>query len=124
MKKFLKILLLSLFVITTTGCPSSHAGAFRKLGRGISNTLTGWAEIFFSVNKKFREHDNNVAQGLTALPEGIVRAGTRTILGVYETLTFPIPVPANYETIMYPEFIFETEDPYERVYDNNRGAYL
>ncbi|MFH1309799.1 MAG: exosortase system-associated protein, TIGR04073 family [Candidatus Omnitrophota bacterium] len=124
MKKCFKIFLLTLFIVTIIGCQVSYAGAFRKLGRGLSNTLTGWSEIFFSVNKKFRENDNNVMQGLTALPEGIVRAVTRSIIGVYETVTFPIPVPANYETIMYPEFVLETKDPYEPVYDNNRGAYL
>lgn len=123
MKKFFKVFLFTIIVGSLLGSPLSHAGAFRKLGRGISNTLMGWSEIFFSVYKKFHAHDNNVAQGLTALPEGIVRAGTRTIIGVYETVTFALPIPENYETIIYPEFVFETEDPFSPLYDDNKGAY-
>ena len=31
----------------------------------------------------------------------------RTAAGVYETVTFPIPAPADYEPMVNPEFVFE-----------------
>ncbi len=103
--------------------PAHANGAFSKLGRGITNIFTGWIEIFTTTNKHFREHDNDVLQGIYAIPEGIVRSVIRTSVGVYETLTFPIPIPENFETIVEPEFVISSEDPYEKVYTNNEGPY-
>jgi len=123
MKKILALCLI-LSAIVLFPCASARAnGAINKLGRGFVNTLTGWMEVFYTANKKFREHDNDVFQGMTAIPEGVVRAIIRTSVGVYETLTFPLPIPANYEVIVEPEFLFVKTDPYENVYTDNEGPY-
>jgi len=123
MKKILALCLV-LAAITLFPCPSARAdGAFHKLGRGFINTLTGWMEIFYTANLKFREHDNDVFQGLAAIPEGVVRAVIRTSVGIYETVTFPLPIPENYTAIVEPEFLFVKTNPYENVYTNDEGPY-
>lgn len=77
----------------------------RKLSRGLINTVTGWVEIPAEV---FREADRlSGAGGLFAAPfKGIAKAVGRTIVGVYETVTFVIPLPSRYEPIVEPEFVF------------------
>jgi len=122
MKKVLK-LFITLILIILISNTTAHADAFRKLGRGLMNSLTGWTEVFFTVNKAFRDGDNDVPRGLSALPTGIVKAGIRTLVGVYEIATFPLPIPKNYEPIVLPEFVLTREDPYEDVYTGNKGPY-
>jgi len=121
-----KMFALCLILVALTVFPdtSAHAnGPFHKLGRGFINTATGWMDVFYHANKKFREYDNDVFQGMAAVPEGIIRAFVRTSVGIYETLTFPFPIPENYEIIVEPEFVFSQTDPYENVYTNNDGPY-
>lgn len=93
----------------------SHAGAFKKLGRGLANTFTGWIEIFATIEKKFEEEEYMVAI-FYGLPEGVVKALARTGIGIYEIVTFPIPIPSNYEVILEPEFVIQR--PYEKVFAN------
>ncbi|MBL7157537.1 MAG: exosortase system-associated protein, TIGR04073 family [Candidatus Omnitrophica bacterium] len=90
----------------------SYAGAFKKLGRGLANTFTGWIEVFTTIERKFEEEEYLIAV-FYGFPEGLVRAVTRTAVGLYETVTFPIPIPDNYEVILEPEFVLER--PYEKV---------
>jgi len=123
MKKLTAVCVL-IAALTVLWTPPAHAnGAFHKLGRGVVNVFTGWIEIFATTNKSFRDHDNDVFQGIYAIPEGIVRFVIRTSVGVYEILTFPIPIPENFETIVEPEFVISSTDPYENVYTNNEGPY-
>jgi len=123
MKKILALCLILVAVTLFPGTPAHANGAFNKLGRGFINTLTGWMEVFYTANKKFREHDNDVFHAMASIPEGVVRAFIRTSVGVYETLTFPLPIPENYEVIVEPEFLFTKTNPYENVYTNDEGPY-
>ncbi|MDD4907763.1 MAG: exosortase system-associated protein, TIGR04073 family [Candidatus Omnitrophica bacterium] len=84
----------------------TYAGdPIRKLGRGVANIATGWAEIPAEI---FRESDRegDVA-GMFAAPfKGIAKAIGRTAVGAYEIVTFIIPLPRFYEPVIEPEFIF------------------
>lgn len=77
---------------------------FHKLGRGLSNVLLGWVEIPKNIAKEWRNTEpftGTIVGAVKGLGWGIAR----TIAGVYEVVSFPFPIPRNYEPIMYPEFI-------------------
>ena len=43
------------------------------------------------------------------LLRGVGYGFIRTAGGVYETVTFPVPAPADYRPIMVPEYVFLPE---------------
>jgi putative exosortase-associated protein (TIGR04073 family) len=77
---------------------------FHKLGRGIVNVLTGWIEIPKNVAKEWRQTDPFTGLVLGTI-KGVGWGFGRTIAGVYEVITFPFPIPKDYNPVMQPEFI-------------------
>ena len=73
--------------------------ALDKLGRGVSNVAGGWLEIPLNIGKWYAPNDaaaSIVAGAVYGLIKGVVRTG----VGVYETLTFFIPIPRNFAPIL------------------------
>ena len=67
-----------------------------KVGRGLTNVLSGWIELPKQIHLGSRE--SNAVTGLTW---GIVKGAGLTLLrvgvGLYEAVTFPIPYyPKNF----------------------------
>ncbi len=94
--------------------PCDEAGmcnndAWKKLGRGVCNILTFPLEIPAQISKV------NITDGpMAALTWGVLKGvgmtGLRALVGVYETITFPMPIPQGYEPILTdPEFFFEDQ---------------
>ena len=87
MRKIIFPIAAVLTALFAAGC----AGPEQKLGRGLSNTLevVRWGELRASVE------ENTVISregfGYYGLIHGIDRSLARTGLGIYETVTFPIP---------------------------------
>jgi len=106
MRKVLLVLVAVVFISNLIIAPCFAQEPMRKLGRGLANTLTGVVEIpkkVFTISR-----DDNVLLGLTwGLIKGTAVGLLRTAVGVYETVTFPIPAPADYEPMINPEFVFE-----------------
>jgi putative exosortase-associated protein (TIGR04073 family) len=71
--------------------PSNRYGPTRKLGRGISNVLFGWAELPHQVAKVNDDEGNSAAAGYGVV-RGLGRSGLRTAAGIFELLTWPIPI--------------------------------
>ncbi len=102
------VLVLVVIGLLTISAPSYAQDAFKKLGRGIVNTFTGWLEIPKGVVDESKA--NNVFTGLTVgtikgLGLGLVRTGA----GIYETITFPFPIPEGYEPIVKPEYVYSSD---------------
>ena len=87
---------------------SNVHSAMEKLGRGVMNVITGWMEIPVTIEKRYNPHDTatSIASG-TLL--GLVRAVIRTAAGVYEGVTFLIPIPEDYAPLMPPLEYFTHE---------------
>lgn len=77
---------------------------FHKLGRGVSNVLLGWVEIPKNIAREWRRTEPFTGT-ITGSIKGFGWAVARTMSGFYEIISFPFPVPRNYEPIMYPEFV-------------------
>lgn len=75
-----------------------------KLGRGILNTFTGVLEVPKRIALVWRDSDPVTGLVVGGI-EGAGWAVARTATGLFDVVTFPIPVPANYEPLMEPEFV-------------------
>ncbi len=107
MKKGLaKVVVVSLVILTMLSVSSMcyAQDALRKLGRGLANILTGWIEIPKNIYDTSVE--DNIGMGLTVgLAKGIGMTVVRTGAGIYETITFPFPLPEDYEPLLEPEYV-------------------
>lgn len=80
------------------------AGASRKLGRGLANAGLGWMEVFKGMQDVGEE--SGFWAGATWGPiYGTLNALRRTAAGVYETATFPVPGPNEFDPILEPEYV-------------------
>lgn len=107
MRKTIKILFVCCVVVSMIGMSTQcyAQDPLNKLGRGLANVLTGWVELPKNVYDTSVEE--NVLSGLTmGLAKGIGMTIVRTGAGVFETVTFPFPIPEDYEPVLEPEFVF------------------
>lgn len=81
-------------------------GPIHKLGRGGINIATGWIEIPKSIYQITVE--DGIVVGLSiGTADGIAKAIVRTGGGVYDIVTFPVPIPEFYEPVYSPEFVWQ-----------------
>jgi len=78
----------------------------RKLARGIANIATGFFEIPVQMMKETRE-TGDISGFFVGGAKGMLNAICRISTGLYETVSFPIPLPADYDVIFEPEFLIE-----------------
>ncbi len=96
-------------VLAGTDDPPSGHHALRKLGRGLGNTLFGIVEVPNQITKAHSEHGGGAF--FYGIGKGFGRWIGRELVGVYEIVTFPAPLPKGYRPIMEPEFPFEDYEP-------------
>ncbi len=75
-----------------------------KLGRGIVNVLTCWVEVPRNIAHEWERTDPATGFVLGTV-KGIGWGFTRFATGVYDTFTFPFPVPPGYASLLDPEFV-------------------
>jgi putative exosortase-associated protein (TIGR04073 family) len=78
--------------------PAADHGPTRKLGRGLSNMLYGWAEIPVTIGR-INTNEGNAAAASYGVVRGTGRAFARFGAGLYEALLWPIPV---YQRTYFP----------------------
>lgn len=79
-----------------------------KLGRGLLNTFTGLWEIPVNVIRTCKSE--GAPMGLTVgLAKGVAWGLYRTLVGVYEVITFAIPYPPDYSAITDPPTLLTSE---------------
>ena len=71
--------------------PSNQYGPTRKLGRAVSNILYGWSELPTTIAKVNETEGNSAAAGYGVV-RGVGRSVMRLQAGIFELLTWPIPV--------------------------------
>ena len=97
------------FKSVESSTPQEVTGAMSlKIVRGVSNATLGWWELPKQVYNTF--HADGVAMGLTVGPlKGIGMTLVRTLSGVVEVFTFPVPFPGFYDPYFEPEFVWQEE---------------
>ncbi|MDP3921109.1 MAG: exosortase system-associated protein, TIGR04073 family [Candidatus Omnitrophota bacterium] len=112
MKRSNKNVLIPLIIMMTLVVTASPTTAFAqekkdmwvKLGRGVGNVLFFFWEPLHQIEEMAKTERWPIAIA-GGFPKGILMAGVRLLVGVYEIATFPIPIPSGYQAIMEPEFI-------------------
>jgi putative exosortase-associated protein (TIGR04073 family) len=83
-----------------------------KLGRGMANLGMGWME--FGKQIYVVGEEEGWLWGLSRGPiDGLGMTLARTVGGIYEILTFPIPIPSQYQPLIHPPYVWQPELPLE-----------
>lgn len=99
--------------------PSVVLQAATKLTRGIANFTTGWVELpkqIYLVGK----NEGWVTGAIRGPIDGFGMFLARTIAGAYEVLTFPVPLPPQYQPMLKPDYVWQPE-PAEAVSSNSEA---
>ena len=95
-RSVMSIVALAALVLSVMGGPNAWAqDPIHKLGRGAVNLLTGWIEIPKQLQQGTLE-ENPVAGAGRGLLRGVGLALLRVGVGLYEGVTFPLPLPSAY----------------------------
>ena len=110
------VLAATAIVLVALGDASAQT-AFRKAGRGLAAMTTGFLEVPGNMYRDGQEQGpGGVALGFA---KGLGLLVPRTLVGVYEFVTAPIPAPAGFRPILRPEFPWEYFDE-NRVWPHRR----
>ncbi len=90
--------------------PARAQDPIHKMGRGLTNVLTGWIELPKQVHLGSQQ-DRPLAGLSWGLVKGLGMTVLRSGLGVYEAVTFPIPYPKEfaspYERMELPDYAWD-----------------
>lgn len=111
LKESIGCLLMLMFFISNLvlaiDCRIAYAGdPIAKLGRGLANTTTGLLEVPKEIKRQI-EKSGDVAAFFVGPLKGLAKGIGRTLVGVYDIVTFLVPIPRNYEPVIEPEYVFE-----------------
>jgi len=88
--------------------PGHAQTAARKAGRGLAAMTCGFLEIPGNmVVEGRRQGPGGVALGFA---KGLGMVVVRTLVGVYELVTAPLPAPERFRPILQPEFPWDYFD--------------
>lgn len=110
-KRILVVILVLLLIFELFSSYSFAANdPAKKLSRGLLNVAIGFLEIPLNIRNTGREDGFGMAVTYGAF-KGAFYCIRRMIVGFYEMVTFPIPVPKGYEPILTdPEYFLDKEE--------------
>ena len=83
--------------------PAGAQSAGHKFGRGLADITTGVLEVPGNAMVETEKH--GAAAGVPiGLAKGLGKTVSRELVGVYEVVSAPFPVPKGYRPPMEPEF--------------------
>ena len=82
------------------------SGPVRKLQRGFLNVALSPMEITDKIVES-QPHDTALPTWMAGMVKGSVYAVTRCVVGIYEMVTAPLPLPRGYAPVMQPEFAWD-----------------
>ena len=106
MKKYFLVLGVALFVFMgLVSGASAEDNAFTKFGRGMANIVISPGELYAQpiLLTKNQADSTSIFGGLL---KGVAMFAAREVVGVYEVLTFPFPLPKGYGPIIKPATTF------------------
>lgn len=100
---------LAFSLLLTAPEPALAQSPPHKFGRGVANLALGIMEVPGRMIDEGRRRGPLWAMSL-GFAKGVGGFVTRELVGVYEVVTFPAPVPRGYEPILEPEYPWELFD--------------
>lgn len=95
-----------LCVALASAAQAQQMTAARKFGRGLAGLTLGILELPGNMTQEWRTE--GPLTGLTVgLVMGLAKVPARTLVGAYEMVSAPFPLPAGYEPLMAPEFSWQ-----------------
>lgn len=79
----------------------------RKMQRGFLNIALSPIEISHHLGKARKEAGPDVPDWILGSLNGVVHMACRSVVGAYELITVPLPLPRDYVPVMQPEFAWE-----------------
>ncbi len=102
MNKLQKIILASFLAAVFASSNAVADTASEKFGRGLAGMTCGFLELPGNIVKETE------AKGAIGFPIGLAKGVgmivTRELVGVYEFVSAPFPVPAGFRPILQPEY--------------------
>jgi putative exosortase-associated protein (TIGR04073 family) len=80
--------------------------ATRKVGRGLAGLTLGILELPGNMVQEWRA-EGPLSSLTVGFVMGLAKVPARTLVGAYELLTAPFPLPAGYEPLMAPDYTWE-----------------
>ena len=77
--------------------------AVDKLGRGLAGMTTGFLELPGNIVAESRDR-GGTAGATIGFAKGIGMIPVRELVGVYEFVTAPLPIPDDYRPVLHPEY--------------------
>jgi len=108
MKILIRLLVVVAMIFAFTG--AAYAGTpLEKLGRGVANVITCPIELVAGIVDTSNE-SGPMAGCTIGVLKGTFNIVRRAVVGVYEVVSFPVPVPEDYAPIITdPEYFFASE---------------
>lgn len=78
-----------------------------KLGRGVTNFLTCPMEIPTNMGKAVQKHGSFANGAWEGFFSGVFWTLARLMTGIYDIVTFPVPLPWNYEPVLKPPYVMD-----------------
>src|SRR5262245_47701716 len=111
----------ALFALAFGAASSAWATEYnapRKAGRGFAAVTTGFLELPGNIVAETRR--NGADSGWTlGFAKGLGGLVVRPLVGVYEIVTAPFPIPEGYRPILRPEFPWGYFDQSREYADSN-----
>lgn len=110
--RFVSVLLIGLFIsAAAVQAESVQAEEIvqdmsSKLSRGVFNILTGWGELPRQMIKSGKEK-GWWAPVFIGIPAGALMTVVRTGTGVFETVSFFVPIDDSYGPLIDPAFVWQ-----------------
>jgi len=93
----------ALLVVLAIASPAGAQSAPRKFGRGFAGMTTAFLEVPGNMVAETRER--GAGEGIPlGFAKGLGMIIPRVLVGVWEVISAPFPVPAGYRPILQPEF--------------------
>jgi len=93
---------LALSLVLAPGLAGAQSAA-RKAGRGLAAMTTGFLEVPGNIYAMTEERGPGWGFSL-GFVQGLGMIVVRELVGVYDFVTCPFPLPAGFEPVIYPEF--------------------
>lgn len=114
MRRFLATLSVLALILGAASPARAESSTGVRIGlkalRGVENIafgfVTEWPKTVY-----YDSVDHGIPYGVTVgALRGVGVGVLRTGIGIYELITFPVPLPRNYQPMLYPEFPHELRE--------------